>query len=126
MALEISYLIHTEKARVVPFRLTGLPLLWFSIKLNSFIVFQKYILWVPHRVLNSAHELLFCAVNLNGMLASQTFVLMERSLSRALRRCIPAIALTKGKTPLTTCTGTGRIVLVLTGLGQVRSGNFRV
>lgn len=58
------------------------------------------------------------------MLASQTSGLIERSPSRALRCCIPAIALTKDKTPIMTCTRTDRIVLVLAGLTRIRSGKF--
>ena len=78
---------------------------------------------LTNRVLNSAHELFFCAVSLKGTLASQTSGLIEESI-KGTEMTHPCHSLTKDKTPIMTCTGTDRIVLVLTGLAQVRSGKF--
>lgn len=64
----------------------------------------------------TSHEL-FCALSLNSMLDPQISGQTDRSTSR-VPRCLPTIALTKDKTPIVSCAGTDRIVLVFTGLPQ--------
>lgn len=78
---------------------------------------------LTNRALNSAHELLFCAVSLKGSLASQSFSLIERIL-KCTEVMHPCHNLQQNESPVMTCTGIERIVLLFTALARIRPGNF--